>query len=105
MTAITGLHHITCISGDAQENVDFYSGVLGMRMVKRSVNQDSPGTYHLFYADGDGPSRNGHHVFPVAGNGAGEGGRRSGNGGLAGGASRQHRLLGRSPGGSPPADR
>ena len=54
MTAITGLHHITCISGDAQENVDFYSGVLGMRMVKRSVNQDSPGTYHLFYADGDG---------------------------------------------------
>ena len=54
MTDITGLHHITCISGDAQENVDFYSGVLGMRMVKRSVNQDSPGTYHLFYADGDG---------------------------------------------------
>jgi glyoxalase family protein len=54
MTAITGLHHITCISGDAQENVDFYSGVLSMRMVKRSVNQDSPGTYHLFYADGDG---------------------------------------------------
>lgn len=54
MGGLTGLHHITCISGDAQENVDFYSGVLGMRLVKKSVNQDSPGTYHLFYADGDG---------------------------------------------------
>jgi glyoxalase family protein len=54
MAAITGLHHVTCIAGDAQENVDFYSGVLGMRLVKKSVNQDSPGTYHLFYADGDG---------------------------------------------------
>ncbi|HKC81354.1 MAG TPA: VOC family protein, partial [Gemmatimonadaceae bacterium] len=50
MPEITGLHHVTCIAGDAQENVDFYSGVLGMRLVKRSVNQDSPGTYHLFYA-------------------------------------------------------
>src|SRR5256714_127922 len=54
MTAVTGLHHITCISGDAQDNVDFYAGVLGMRLVKKSVNQDSPGTYHLFYADGEG---------------------------------------------------
>jgi glyoxalase family protein len=54
MTDVTGLHHITCIAGDPQENVDFYSGVLGMRLVKKSVNQDSPGTYHLFYADGDG---------------------------------------------------
>ena len=54
MSQVTGLHHITCIAGDAQENVDFYSGVLGMRLVKRSVNQDSPGTYHLFYADGVG---------------------------------------------------
>src|SRR6476646_7006861 len=54
MTAVTGLHHITCISGAPQDNVDFYSGVLGMRLVKKSVNQDSPGTYHLFYADGEG---------------------------------------------------
>ena len=54
MSGITGLHHITCIAGDAQENVDFYSGVLGMRLVKKSVNQDSPGTYHLFYADAAG---------------------------------------------------
>lgn len=54
MSEIGSLHHVTCIAGDAQENVDFYSGVLGMRLVKKSVNQDSPGTYHLFYADGDG---------------------------------------------------
>ena len=54
MPGITGLHHVTAIAGDAQENVDFYSGVLGMRLVKKSVNQDSPGTYHLFYADGVG---------------------------------------------------
>ena len=54
MTGVIGLHHITCIAGDAQDNVDFYSGVLGMRLVKKSVNQDSPGTYHLFYADGEG---------------------------------------------------
>ena len=50
---ITGIHHITCIAGDAQENLDFYAGVLGMRLVKKSVNQDSPETYHLFFADGD----------------------------------------------------
>jgi glyoxalase family protein len=50
---ITGIHHITCIAGDAQENLDFYVGVMGMRLVKKSVNQDSPDTYHLFFADGD----------------------------------------------------
>lgn len=49
---ITGLHHITVIAGDPQENLDFYVGILGMRLVKRTVNQDVPGTYHLFYADG-----------------------------------------------------
>jgi glyoxalase family protein len=54
MHSVNGLHHITAISGPAQENVDFYAGVLGMRLVKKSVNQDDPGTYHLFYADGDG---------------------------------------------------
>jgi glyoxalase family protein len=53
MAQLTGLHHITCIAGDAQENLDFYTGILGMRLVKRSVNQDSPETFHLFYADGE----------------------------------------------------
>ena len=54
MEPVNGLHHITAISGPAQENLDFYSGVLGMRLVKKSVNQDDPGTYHLFYADAEG---------------------------------------------------
>ncbi len=54
MQSVTGLHHITAIAGDPQENLDFYVGVLGMRLVKRSINQDVPDTYHLFYADGAG---------------------------------------------------
>jgi len=54
MRSVNGLHHITAIAGPAQENLDFYSGVLGMRLVKKSVNQDDPGTYHLFYADAEG---------------------------------------------------
>ena len=51
---VNGLHHITAIAGDPQENLDFYTGILGMRLVKRSVNQDDPSTYHLFYADAVG---------------------------------------------------
>jgi glyoxalase family protein len=54
MSRVNGLHHITAIAGPAQENLDFYAGVLGMRLVKKSVNQDDPGTYHLFYADAEG---------------------------------------------------
>lgn len=46
-----GLHHITVLAGDPQQNVDFYVNTLGMRMVKKSVNQDDPGTYHLFYGN------------------------------------------------------
>jgi glyoxalase family protein len=49
-----GIHHITCITGDAPGNVDFYVRVLGMRLVKKSVNQDDPTVYHLFYADEKG---------------------------------------------------
>jgi glyoxalase family protein len=48
---IDGIHHITLITGDASRNVDFYVRVLGLRLVKRTVNQDEPGVYHLFYAD------------------------------------------------------
>src|SRR5918999_1998468 len=54
MPKVHGLHHITVIAGPAQENLDFYAGVLGMRLVKRSINQDAPDTYHLFYADAEG---------------------------------------------------
>ena len=46
-----GIHHITCITADAPGNVDFYVRVLGLRLVKKSVNQDDPTVYHLFYAD------------------------------------------------------
>src|SRR5215208_8246496 len=46
-----GIHHVTCITGDAPQNVEFYAGTLGLRLVKKSVNQDDPTVYHLFYAD------------------------------------------------------
>lgn len=48
---LDGIHHVTCITGDAPRNVDFYARVLGLRMVKKTVNQDDPTVYHLFYAD------------------------------------------------------
>ena len=48
---LEGIHHITAITGNAQRNVDFYAGVLGLRLVKKTVNQDDPTVYHLFYAD------------------------------------------------------
>jgi len=51
---LEGIHHVSSITGDAQANVDFYAGVLGLRMVKKSVNQDDPTVYHLFYADEEG---------------------------------------------------
>lgn len=49
-----GIHHITCVTGDAAGNVDFYTRVLGLRLVKKTVNQDDPTVYHLFYADEEG---------------------------------------------------
>lgn len=48
---VTGLHHITAIASDPRQNLDFYTRVLGLRFVKKSVNQDDPGTYHLYYGD------------------------------------------------------
>ncbi len=48
---LEGIHHITAITGDAPRNVDFYARILGMRLVKKTVNQDDPSVYHLFYAD------------------------------------------------------
>jgi glyoxalase family protein len=66
MQTVRGLHHVTAIAGPAQENLDFYSGVLGMRLVKKSVNQDDPGTYHLFYADAEGHPGTDLTFFPWA---------------------------------------
>jgi glyoxalase family protein len=66
MEGVRGLHHVTAIAGPAQENLDFYAGILGMRLVKRSVNQDDPGTYHLFYADAEGHPGTDLTFFPWA---------------------------------------
>jgi catechol 2,3-dioxygenase-like lactoylglutathione lyase family enzyme len=52
--AIPGLHHVTAISGPPQVNVDFYVETMGQRLVKRTVNFDAPGTYHLYYGDRTG---------------------------------------------------
>lgn len=49
-----GIHHITAIVGHPQENVDFYAGVLGLRLVKKTINFDDPGTYHLYFGDEGG---------------------------------------------------
>jgi glyoxalase family protein len=51
---LEGIHHVTCITADAPRNVDFYARVLGLRLVKKTVNQDDPTVYHLFYADEKG---------------------------------------------------
>jgi len=54
MPEILGIHHVTAIAGEPQTNIDFYAGVLGLRLVKLTVNYDDPGTYHLYYGDGQG---------------------------------------------------
>lgn len=51
MTLITGLHHVTAITGNTQENIDFYTGVLGLRLVKKTVNFDYSDVYHLYFGD------------------------------------------------------
>ena len=51
---LEGIHHVTAITGDAPRNLDFYTRVLGLRLVKKTVNQDDPTVYHLFYADEKG---------------------------------------------------
>ena len=61
---VHGLHHVTSIAAAPQENLDFYVGVMGLRLVKRSVNQDAPGTYHLFYADEAGTPGTDLTFFP-----------------------------------------
>ena len=67
MSTITGLHHVTINSGDPQENLDFYVGVLGLRLVKKTVNQDAPETYHLFYSDSVGTPGTDVTFFPWRG--------------------------------------
>ena len=59
-----GIHHITAIVGHPQENVDFYAGVLGLRLVKQTVNFDDPGTYHLYFGN-EGENREQSLRFPM----------------------------------------
>ena len=53
-TNISGLHHVTAIASDPQRNLDFYVGVLGLRLVKRTINFDDPRSYHFYFADARG---------------------------------------------------
>src|SRR5260370_11288535 len=75
---ILGIHHITAIAGDPQANLDFYTGVLGLRLVKLTVNFDDPTTYHLYYGDGVGHPGTILTFFPWPG--AQRGRRRTGQG-------------------------
>src|SRR5438552_7662194 len=70
-----GIHHITLITGDAPRNIDFYTRVLGLRLVKKSVNQDDPTVYHLFYADEHGSPGSDITFFEYPGIGRGRAGR------------------------------
>src|SRR5258708_35983734 len=54
MEKLDGIHHISSITADATKNLLFYEGVMGLRLVKKTVNHDNPSVYHLFYADEDG---------------------------------------------------
>ena len=66
MKKTAGIHHITAIVGHPQENVDFYAGVLGMRMIKQTVNFDDPETYHLYFGNADGDPGTVITFFPWA---------------------------------------
>ncbi len=69
---ISGIHHVTAITGDPEENVDFYTDVLGLRLIKKTVNFDDITTYHLYYGDEVGSPGTVLTFFPF---GAGQGGR------------------------------
>ena len=71
---LDGIHHVTAITGEAQPNVDFYAGVLGLRLVKKTVNHDSPTVYHLFYADEKGDPGSDITFFEYPGIGPGRAG-------------------------------
>ncbi|WP_096395677.1 ring-cleaving dioxygenase [Halorubrum trapanicum] len=63
-TPTPGIHHVTCVAGDPQRNLDFWVETLGLRLVKRSINQDDPGTYHFFYGDAEGTPGTSMTFFP-----------------------------------------
>lgn len=71
---LEGVHHVTLITGDAPRNVDFYTRVLGLRLVKKTVNQDDPTVYHLFYADEQGSAGSDITFFEYPGAARGQAG-------------------------------
>src|SRR5258705_12058618 len=73
---LNGVHHVTAITGDAPANVNFYAGTLGLRLVKKTVNQDDPTVYPLFYADENGSAGSDITFFEYPGSPRG----RAGNG-------------------------
>ena len=75
MTTVQGLHHITAVAADPQRNADFYTRVLGLRLVKKTVNQDDPSSYHLYYGDDRGRPGTAMTFFPFPGVPAGQAGR------------------------------
>lgn len=64
---VTGIHHVTAIAGNAQKNVDFYFGILGLRMIKKTVNFDAPEVYHFYYGDETGTPGTIMTFFPYEG--------------------------------------
>jgi glyoxalase family protein len=63
-TPTPGIHHVTCVAGDPQRNMDFWAETLGLRLVKRSINQDDPSTYHFFFGDAEGTPGTSMTFFP-----------------------------------------
>ena len=76
---LEGIHHVTAITADAPGNVDFYARVLGLRLVKKTVNQDDPTVYHLFYADEEGSPGADITFFEYPGARRGKAGARDGS--------------------------
>ena len=64
---ITGIHHITAIAGNAQQNIDFYTGILGLRLVKKTINFDAPDVYHFYFGDELGRPGTVFTTFPFTG--------------------------------------
>ncbi|MGF1637714.1 MAG: VOC family protein [Cyclobacteriaceae bacterium] len=64
---ITGLHHVTALSSDPQKNLDFYAGILSLRLVKKTINFDAPNVYHLYYGDEKGQPGTIMTFFPISG--------------------------------------
>ena len=62
---VRGIHHVTAIAGNARHNLDFHTRVLGLRLVKKTVNFDDPGAYHLYYGDAAGSPGTTPDLLPV----------------------------------------